>query len=213
MEGKYETVLPKLEALLGNCEYDVVHLDPYAFDAVRCNNNPGALETIGGGHELNASVELPSYIAPVAAVNDTHLPVVTVDSLFIDACFAVPSVTLPPPTSWQIPYQAMTIYTRNLTNTNNFTITMPGIPPSVSAIVMALRSTKHGMHSNRELYEKGALITKAITDGYTGTADEVFTHPHHPIQPCQIIGRQTGLTMGRKQNQHKVSKCQNIDKE
>ena len=28
----------------------------------------------------------------------------TVDSLFVDACFAVPSVTLPPPTSWQIPY-------------------------------------------------------------------------------------------------------------
>ena len=119
------------------------------------------LETIGAATQLDAKVTLPSYIPPVAAVDNTQLPIVTVDSLFIDACFAVPTSVPRPPTSWQIPYQAMTIYTRNLTNTNNFTITMPGIPPSVSAIVMALRSTKHGMHSNRELYQKGTLITKA----------------------------------------------------
>ena len=51
-------------------------------------------------------------------------------------------------------------------------------------------------------------------DGYTGHSRWIFRPPTPPYtQPCQIIGRQTGLTMGRKQNQHKVSKCQNIDKE
>ena len=48
-----------------------------------------------------------------------------------------------------------------ITGEGNFTEQFSGIPPSVGAIVVALRSNAHGLDKNRELYQKGTLITKA----------------------------------------------------
>ena len=89
-------------------------------------------------------------------------PKVTINELFLDCMYAVPSVPVPPPVSMQIPYQAMTIYTRTLTNSKNFTESFSGIPPSVGAIIVGLRSTAHTVNTNRELYSLGGAADKGI---------------------------------------------------
>ena len=80
---------------------------------------------------------------------------VYVADLFIDAMFAVPRVPLEPPLSVQIPYQSITQYSRALTANQAFTETFSGIPPSVTAIVVAMRSEAHRLDQNRELYLAG----------------------------------------------------------
>ena len=113
----------------------------------------------GGEADLTAKMQLTAYVPPVAAVTDE--PTVLIDELYLDAMYAVPSEAIRPPKSIQIPFQAMTLFTRTITGEGNFTEQFSGIPPSVGAIVVALRSNAHGLNKNRELYEKGTLITKA----------------------------------------------------
>ena len=74
----------------------------------------------------------------------------------------MPSVSISPPKNIQIPYQAMSIYTRTLpNNATTCTEMFSGIPASVGAILVGLKSTTSGVTENNELYEKGSLITKA----------------------------------------------------
>ena len=56
--------------------------------------------------------------------------------------FAVPRVPLEPPLSMQIPYQSITQYSRALTANQAFTETFSGIPPSVTAIVVAINAIR-----------------------------------------------------------------------
>ena len=87
-----------------------------------------------------------------------------VEELYLDAMFAVPSVNLPPPQPLQIPYQAVTVYTRNLTiGTSEFTKSFTSIPVSVGAIVIGLRESTHGIDKNRELYERAAGASEVKT--------------------------------------------------
>ena len=111
-------------------------------------------------NNITANVNVPVYIQPVERV--TAAPKVTINELFLDCMYAVPSVRVPPPVSMQIPYQAMTIYTRTLTNSKNFTESFSGIPPSVGAIIVGLRSTAHTVNTNRELYSLGGAADKGI---------------------------------------------------
>ena len=78
-----------------------------------------------------------------------------VTSLWIDAMFAVPRVSIPPPLSVQIPYQGCSLYTRALAQNREFQETFSGIPPSITGLVVALRSQTHGFTDNRELYLAG----------------------------------------------------------
>ena len=94
-----------------------------------------------------------------------NAPTVEVEELYLDAMFAVPSVNVSPPKSLQVPYQAVSVYTRTLTPANNFTETFTSIPASVGAIVIGLRDATHGIANNRELYERGALGTAGATQG------------------------------------------------
>ena len=102
------------------------------------------------GGQLDATGRLP------AVAKATLAPYVEIEELYLDAMFAVPSVNIPPPTSLQIPYQAVTVYTRSLTKTQTFTETFTSIPASVGAIVIGLRNSDHDIGINRELYERGA---------------------------------------------------------
>jgi hypothetical protein len=89
-----------------------------------------------------------------AAGANTHKIVVT--DCFIDACFATPSAPLPPLRSMQIPFSDITLYTRPLAaNQTSFTETFSGIPPSTSAVIVALRSETHGLAADRERYLLG----------------------------------------------------------
>ena len=117
--------------------------------------NVGGLTT----DELDATARLPVVDAAALA------PRVEVEELYLDAMFAVPSVNVSPPKSLQVPYQAVSVYTRTLTPANNFTETFTSIPASVGAIVIGLRDATHGIANNRELYERGALGTVGATQG------------------------------------------------
>ena len=93
-----------------------------------------------------------------AAGANTHKIVVT--DCFIDACFATPSAPLPPLRSMQIPFSDITLYTRPLAaNQTSFTETFSGIPPSTSAVIVALRSETHGLAADRERYLLGGSGT------------------------------------------------------
>ena len=76
-------------------------------------SNVGYQTVAGGNPDVAAgrvSTLISSKIDPA-----TRAPDVEVEELYLDAMFAVPSVTVPPPTSLQVPYQAVTVYTRTLT--------------------------------------------------------------------------------------------------
>jgi hypothetical protein len=93
-----------------------------------------------------------------AAGADTHKIVVT--DCFIDCCMATPSAPLPPLRSMQIPFSDITMYTRPLAAAQaSFTETFSGIPPSTSAIIVALRSETHGIGADRERYLLGGSDT------------------------------------------------------
>jgi hypothetical protein len=103
-------------------------------------------------------VQLQQAVPPAAAsvngANNIRYRVY-VEDLFIDAMMAVPRVSIPPPMSMQIPYQSITQYTRALTQTTSFQETFSGIPPSVTGMIVAMRTEAHGFTQNRELYLAG----------------------------------------------------------
>jgi len=104
---------------------------------------------------------LPGIDAPVKGAKVAKAaaaPHVVIEELYLDAMFAVPSVNLPPPTSLQIPYQAVSVYTRNLSATKNFTENFTSIPASIGALVLGVRRMAHGIDKNRELYAQGTNI-------------------------------------------------------
>jgi len=101
-------------------------------------------------------VQLLPTIAAAGA--DSHN--VTVTDCYVDACYAIPSAPLPPLRSMQIPFSDITLYTRPLVAAQtNFTETFSGIPPSTSAIIVALRTDVHALNQDRELYSLGGSAT------------------------------------------------------
>ena len=82
----------------------------------------------------------------------------------------MPSVSISPPKNILILYQAMSIYTRTLpNNATTCTEMFSGIPASVGATLVGLKSTTSGVTENNELYEKGSLITNGTGKAYRGT--------------------------------------------
>ena len=101
-------------------------------------------------------VQLKAAVAAAGA--NSHL--ITVTDCYIDACFATPSAPLPPLRSMQLPFSDITLYTRPLTAAQtSFTETFSGIPPSTSAIIIAMRTDVHALNQNRELYSLGGSAT------------------------------------------------------
>ena len=100
---------------------------------------------------------LPSVARAAAQTNGANNVVyrVRVTDLFIDAMFAVPRVSIPPPLSVQIPYQGCSLYTRALAANDQFQETFSGIPPSITGLVVAMRTQTHSFIDNRELYLAG----------------------------------------------------------
>eukprot|EP01043_Picozoa_sp_COSAG02_P033311 COSAG02_NODE_2266_length_9286_cov_2.788723_11_plen_545_part_00 len=100
---------------------------------------------------------LPSVARAAAETNGAGNVVyrVLVTDLFIDAMFAVPRVSIPPPLSMQVPYQGCSLYTRALAQNREFQEVYSGIPPSITGLVVAMRSQTHSFTDNRELYKAG----------------------------------------------------------
>eukprot|EP01045_Picozoa_sp_COSAG04_P013174 COSAG04_NODE_919_length_9421_cov_5.695130_8_plen_526_part_00 len=93
-----------------------------------------------------------------AAAADSHT--VTVTDCFIDACYATPSAPLPPLRSMQLPFSDITLYTRPLVaGSTTFNETFSGVPPSTSAIIIALREDTHTLAQDRERYLLGGSAT------------------------------------------------------
>eukprot|EP01047_Picozoa_sp_COSAG01_P043655 COSAG01_NODE_3892_length_5578_cov_5.863296_8_plen_223_part_00 len=103
------------------------------------------LKTAGAGTALTADATLALFQPSVAAVDAA--PQVTVDELFLDVMMAVPSTPMPPIPSMQIPYQGIEVYTRTLAaGSSNFTESFSSIPASLSALVVGLRTSTHGIN-------------------------------------------------------------------
>ena len=80
---------------------------------------------------------------------------VFVESLYIDAMFAASRTPLPPPVSVQIPFQDVSVFQRTLSASADHNLTFTGIPPSVTALVFALKDDLHKFSNNRERYSVG----------------------------------------------------------
>ena len=103
-------------------------------------------------------VQLAPAIAPMQHDVNTEANKyrIFVEEIYIDAMFAASRTPLPPPVSAQIPFQDCSLYTRSLADgTDTFQEQFSSIPPSVTAMVFALRSNQHKFTTNRELYEMG----------------------------------------------------------
>ena len=155
--GQVFTFCRQTKAFLPNMQFQITLTisDNYAKDMFYTQVLPpvaglNALGHVAGGPAQPVAARLPEVGEATLA------PYVEIEELYLDAMFAVPSVNIPPPTSLQIPYQAVTVYTRSLTKTQTFTETFTSIPASVGAIVIGLRNSNHGIGINRELYERGA---------------------------------------------------------
>ena len=87
---------------------------------------------------------------------ETNTYRIFVEEIYTDAMFAASRTPPPPPVSMQVPSQDCPLYTRSLADgSNSFVEQFSSIPPSVTAMVFALRSNQHKFTTNRELYEMG----------------------------------------------------------
>ena len=111
------------------------------------------------GTKVGAEKLIPGYISPVAPT--VREPLLEVEECYVDLMMAVPSQILPPPTSYQIPFQEVSVYTRSLSNGENYTENFTSIPSSVGMVVLGLRNSAHTVGNNRELYSLGKRIRTA----------------------------------------------------
>ena len=81
----------------------------------------------------------------------------TVEDIYIDVMFAIPSRVLGVPRSIQVPFQDIEVYTRKLAAGNNYVEIFTSISPPVGAICCAPlgSSEEHSINTNRELYALG----------------------------------------------------------
>ena len=113
-----------------------------------------------GGAGLAAADRTFAQLLPAIGAADADTHYISVTDCYIDACYAIPSAPLPPLRSMQIPFSDITMYTRPLVAAQtNFTETFSGIPPSTSAIIVALRTDVHALNQDRELYSLGGSAT------------------------------------------------------
>ena len=167
-EGAHDALFTRLIGALPRTQGLTVHADSMtitnAAGAVNhANTDVVSRDLFLEAHDAYAAehrtlAQLTPVIMPAAAryqgAGDVRYRVY-VEDLFIDAMFAVPRIPLEPPLSMQIPFQSITQYSRSLTNNRSFTETFSGIPPSVTAIVVAMRTDAHQFDENRELYLAG----------------------------------------------------------
>eukprot|EP01047_Picozoa_sp_COSAG01_P036263 COSAG01_NODE_2825_length_7004_cov_6.813034_9_plen_520_part_00 len=138
------------------------------------------LKTAGAGTALTADATLALFQPSVAAV--AAAPTVTVDELFLDVMMAVPSTPMPPIPSMQIPYQGIEVYTRTLAaGSSNFTESFSSIPASLSALVVGLRTSTHGINQNRELYALGGSDTTGIKTLSVQVGSLILPRPSTPL--------------------------------
>ena len=124
------------------------------------NNGTATTQTVGAQTALTAAVDVAGYVPPVAAA--ARSPHLEIDEIFLDAMFAIPSAPLPPPTSMQIPFQDISVYTRSLAAGENFTEQFTSIPASIGLLAVALRSSTNSIGQNSELYELGGASGKGF---------------------------------------------------
>jgi hypothetical protein len=147
------------------------------------------LKTAGNDTALTANATLALFQPSVAAVDAA--PQVTVDELFLDVMMAVPSTPMPPIPSMQIPYQGIEVYTRTLAaGSSNFTESFSSIPASLSALVVGLRTSTHGINQNRELYSLGGSDTTGIKTLSVQVGSLILPRPSTPLDMANHqIGR------------------------
>jgi hypothetical protein len=110
---------------------------------------PAAVSAVSGANSSAAAAIVPA----VAAAAGT--PRVVVQELYADLMYAVPRVAISRGPSMQVPYQAISVYHRQLTANKTFTEVFSGIPASCAMVAVALRDPAHSTFVNSELYETG----------------------------------------------------------
>ena len=121
----------------------------YAKDMFFTQFLPSTVSHVSGANN-DATTALLSAVPPAV-----DAPTVVIEEIFADLMYAVPRVSIPRGPSIHVPYQALTVYHRQLTAASTFTEVFSGIPASCGGIVVALRDPAHSVHVNSELYELG----------------------------------------------------------
>ena len=98
---------------------------------------PSTVSHVSGANSDATTALLPAVPPAVYA------PTVVVEEIFADLMYAVPRVSIPRGPSIHVPYQALTVYHRQLTAASTFTEVFSGIPASCGGIVVALRDPAH----------------------------------------------------------------------
>ena len=159
--ARTEFFLPNIQARIDLTISDSFKADMFFTEILRGEAGASAVEladsaltrTVGANNQMGADILVPGYVTPIAA---TALPpTVVIEELFLDAMFAIPSVPIPAPKSFQIPFQDITVYTRSLAAGSTFTEQFTGLPASMGAAVIGLRSSSNTIGTNRELYSLG----------------------------------------------------------
>jgi hypothetical protein len=125
----------------------------YAKDMFFTQFLPSTVSHVSGANN-DATTALLSAVPPAV-----DAPTVVIEEIFADLMYAVPRVSIPRGPSIHVPYQALTVYHRQLTAASTFTEVFSGIPASCGGIVVALRDPAHSVHVNSELYELGGDAT------------------------------------------------------
>ena len=112
---------------------------------------PATVSPIVNAHaDTDGTCKLLPAVLPATAA-----PTVEIQEIFADLCYAVPRIAVSRPLSMQVPYQALTVYHRQLTGTKSFTEVFSGIPASIGGLVVGLRDPAHSIHVNSEAYQMG----------------------------------------------------------
>ena len=150
INDKYAEDMFFSEDLRGTPSTAAITIAPTAADTGGAGATKILSTTGSNATAFDAAVAVPGYVPPVAAV--TAAPQVTVEDIYIDAMFAIPSQVLGVPRSIQVPWQDIEVYTRKLGAGNNYVENFTSISPAVGAICCALRTSDHTINTNRELY-------------------------------------------------------------
>ena len=119
---------------------------------------PAEVSPLVNAHgDTAGSCKLLPAVLPAAAA-----PTVVVQDIYADLMYAVPRVAISRGPSISVPYQALTVYHRQLTANKTFTEVFSGIPASCGAVVIGLRDPAHSVHVNSEAYQIGGDPTYGL---------------------------------------------------
>jgi hypothetical protein len=118
-------------------------------------------------HTMNLGVTMPLATAEIPALVDAHINLadstgikVVIEEVYLNLCILQPRAPLPRPLSLQTNWVDMTLLTRTLQNSQNYTEVFT-VPLSSTQFFVAIRRSAASLNVDREAYDGGVYFTSA----------------------------------------------------